>query len=299
MRAFLTGGSGFVGKNLISGLKKRGFQVTVLSRSGKGLEDKEVRVVIGDPTAPGDWQKEVIGHQIVINLAGSSIFQRWTEENKRLIRDSRILTTKNLVEALKYSQGPVTLFSTSAVGYYGFRGDEPLDESAPPGDDFLARLASDWESEAFVAQEFGHRVVITRFGIVLGRNGGALAMMVRPFRYFLGSGFGSGRQYFSWIHERDLVEAFLFLLKSDLTGPVNLTAPNPVTNQELMNAIAKALKRPIFLPNIPNFILRLFLGEFALVLLNGQRILPKRLLEAGYNFLYPTIQEALVDLLKK
>ncbi|MFN3534925.1 MAG: TIGR01777 family oxidoreductase, partial [Desulfatiglandales bacterium] len=263
----------------------------------KPLKYKEVRVIKGDPTKVGDWQDEVSGHDILINLAGSSIFQRWTEENKRVIRESRILTTRNLVDSLSKAKDSVTLFSTSAVGYYGFCGDEVLTESSPPGRDFLAQVSRDWEEEAKRAEEMGHRVVITRFGIVLGRQGGALAMMMRPFRYFLGAGLGSGRQYFSWIHERDLVAAFLFLTEKEISGPVNLTAPNPVTNMELMRTISKVLKRPIIMPNVPGFLLRLFLGEFAVVLLNGQRVIPKRLGDLGFGFSYPHIEGALLDLL--
>ena len=228
---------------------------------------------------------------MVINLAGASIFSRWTGEMKRLLRESRILTTQNLVETLEGSRVK-TFFSTSAIGYYGFHEDEELTESSPPGSDFLARLASDWEKEARKAEDHGVRVVLTRFGIVLGEEGGALGQMVPLFKRYLGGPLGSGRQWFSWIHRDDLTQAFLFLLeRPEIFGPVNFTAPNPVRNRDLAAALGKALNRPALLP-APGFMLRLVLGEFGSILLEGQKVIPQKLLQSGFHFRYPRIERS-------
>lgn len=179
------------------------------------------------------------------------------------------------------------------MGYYGFHEDEELIESSPAGDDFLAQLACDWEAEAFFAQAKGARVVVTRFGIVLGKQGGALAQMLPLFKYFLGGPLGSGRQWFSWVHMRDLVSAFIFLLQhQEISGAVNVCSPHPVRNKELGGAIGKVLHRPAFLP-APGFMIKLILGEFGSVLLKGQRVVPSRLLEAGFRFQYPEIEDAI------
>ncbi len=216
------------------------------------------------------------------------------------MRESRLLTTKNLVAALEGRKDRDTvLLSTSAVGYYGFREDEILDEGSPPGDDYLANLARDWETEALRAEKYGVRVLICRFGIVLGRDGGALGQMVPLFRKGLGSALGSGNQWFSWIHEKDLVNIFSFLLEQKaLSGPINLTAPEPVTNAAFTKALGRALGRPVVLPAVPGFALKMIKGEFGTLLLNGQRVIPKRLIEAGFRFQFPAIKDALNDLVK-
>lgn len=277
-----------------------GHQITALVRSASkasGLPSG-VATVIGDPTKPGSWQDTVSGHDVLINLAGASIFQRWDEKYKQLLRDSRILTTRNLVCAMpKGRDSHVTLLSTSAVGYYGFSGDEALGEDAAPGDDFLARLAVDWEAAAQEAANKGYRVVITRFGVVLGKDGGALRQMTLPFRLFIGGRTGTGRQWFSWIHAQDLCRAAEFVIQNkDIHGPVNFTAPHPVTNEDLSRIIGKILGRPHFM-RAPGFMIKLILGEFGSVLLNGQRVVPKLLTSRGFSFDYPTIGEALSNLL--
>jgi hypothetical protein len=299
MKVFMTGGTGFVGTYLAKRFIADGQSVTILTpdAGNQALNVKGLSYLEGNPTVKGDWQKAVAGYDIIINLAGASIFSRWTEEQKNILRSSRMLTTRNLVEALPEQSGHVTFFNTSAVGYYGFRGDEELTESAGAGTDFLARLAYDWESEALKAQTKGARVVITRFGIVLGKNGGALGQMIPLFKFFLGGPLGSGRQWFSWIHTHDLAEAFVFLLRhQDISGAVNLCSPQPVRNRELGNAIGRILHRPSFLP-APGFMIRLILGEFGSVLLEGQRAIPRRLLDAGFQFQYPQIDEALKNIL--
>ncbi len=299
MKIFMTGGTGFVGTYLTKRLISAGHEVTILTQplSGGELTMTGVSYLPGNPTVKGTWQEAVRDHDVIINLAGASIFSRWTPEHKKILLSSRIETTRNLVEALPDSATHITFFSTSAVGYYGFHEDEELGESSPAGDDFLAKLAFAWEQEALRAKEKGARVVITRFGIVLGRNGGALGQMIPLFKMFLGGPLGSGRQWFSWVHMHDLAEAFLFLLgRKEITGAVNLCAPNPVRNKDLAKAIGKILHRPSFLP-APGLMIELILGEFGSVLLRGQRVLPRRLLEAGFEFRYPNIEEALRNII--
>jgi len=230
----------------------------------------------------------------VINLAGASIFSKWTEEHKRAIRESRVNTTRNIVEGIPSPlQKPFTLLSTSAVGYYGFCGDEELVEDSPPGNDFLARIALEWEGEALKAREKGARVVITRFGIVMGEKGGALGQMIPLFKKYIGGPIGSGKQWFSWVHIKDLTEAFVFLLKHpEISGPVNVCSPNPVRNKDLARALGKALRKPSFMP-APGFMIKLVLGEFGSVILKGQRVIPKRLLDHGFVFQYADIEKAL------
>jgi hypothetical protein len=296
MNIFVTGGTGFVGRSLVSRLVGEGHTVTVLSRSERASDrlPHGTSIVLGDPTEPGVWQESVKGQDCIINLAGTSIFSRWTPEIKKLMRESRISTTRSVVDAIEpVRERDVLLFSTSAVGYYGFHGDEELTEESPPGDDFLAQVAVEWENEALRAEEKGARVVITRFGIVLGEGGGALGKMISIFRWFLGGPLGSGDQWFSWIHMGDLVGAFVFLMAHrEISGPVNLTSPNPVRNSELTRALGKAMHRPSFLP-APGFMLKLLLGEFGSVLLEGQRVIPRKLLDGGYVFVYPEIDGAL------
>jgi uncharacterized protein (TIGR01777 family) len=296
LKIFMTGGTGFVGKTLASVLIRAGKEVTILTRSGKG-EIPGVSWVNGDPTQRGEWQEKVKGHEAVINLAGASIFTRWTQEAKKALRESRMLTTRHVVEAMEGGKGNV-LISTSAIGYYGFHGDETLTEDSPPGGDFLALLARDWEAEAREAEKKGCRVVITRFGIVLGEKGGALGQMVPLFKKFVGGPLGSGNQWFSWVHIEDLVRAFLFLLEHpEISGPLNFTAPNPVRNKELAQSLGRILGRPAFLP-APGFMLRLILGEFGSILLEGQKVLPQELLQAGFQFQYPEVEGALRQVIR-
>ncbi len=294
MKAFIVGGTGFVGVNLANRLRARGAGVTVMGQSAqrpRGLEGG-VEVLAGDARFPGPWQERVRGHEIVINLAGASIFTRWTTAAKRLIWESRILTTRNVVEALP-AGGDVTLVSTSAVGYYGFRGEEELAEDAPPGQDFLARLCVAWEAEALRAGGRGARVVITRFGIVLGPGGGVLGKMAPAFRLGLGGPLGSGRQWFSWIHVEDLFDAMMRVVAAPgASGVYNFTAPGPVTNRELARELGRVLRRPARLP-VPAFAVRLALGEFGSVVLEGQRAVPRRLLAEGFRFGYPGLGRAL------
>ena len=236
-------------------------------------------------------------HDWIINLAGASIFTRWSEAHKQEIFTSRVSTTRNLVAALAAGDRRQLFCSTSAVGYYGPRGEEELTEDSPPDAGFLGELARNWEAEALKAQDLGVRVVVTRFGVILGRDGGALSQMAPLFKKFLGGPIGSGAQWFSWIHQADLARAFRFIQENPpISGPVNLTAPKPVRNRDLARALGQALHRPSFMPT-PEFMLRLALGEFADTLLTGQKVVPQRLLDAGFTFRFPNIDAALADLL--
>ena len=296
MKILITGGTGFVGTQLTSRFIQDGHEVTILSRSAKrsGEAPRGISYLQGDPTQKGPWQEAIKNHDAVINLAGASIFAKWTEEHKKAIRESRVSTTRNIVEGIPFHpQKQFTLLSTSAVGYYGFCGDEELTEESPPGNDFLARIALEWEGEALKATERGARVVITRFGIVMGEKGGALSQMIPLFKKYIGGPIGSGKQWFSWVHIKDLSEAFAFLVKhQEISGPVNVCAPNPVRNKDLAKALGKVLHRPSFMP-APGFMVKLVLGEFGSVILEGQRVIPRRLLDNGFTFQYPDIDKAL------
>ncbi len=299
MKVFITGGTGFVGAYLSRRLVQEGHQVTILTRSaGKATPDQPgIGYLVGDPTQDGPWMDEVAGHDWVINLAGASIFTRWSAGHKQEIYASRIKTTRNLVIALANGDRRQLFCSTSAVGVYGPRGEETLTEDSPLDHDFLGELAKDWEAEALTAQNLGVRTVVTRFGIVLGKEGGALEQMARTFRMFLGGNLGDGSQWFSWMHQEDQARAFLFVQDHpEIAGPVNFTAPNPVRNLELTKALGRALHRPTFM-TAPAFMLRLMLGEFGEILLSGQKVLPQRLLDRGFEFRFPVIDQALADLL--
>ena len=300
MKTLIVGGSGFVGSHLTPFLVSKGFDVSIMARRPEhgARFPPEVKTIAADATEPGVWQSQVPNFDLLINLAGVSVFHRWDDAYKKLLRDTRIITTRNLVEAIPANrERKITLINTSGAGYYGSTGDEELSESAPPGSDFLARLAQDWEAEAWKAQDKGVRVVATRFGIILGKGGGALTQMTLPFKFFAGGPLGHGRQWVPWMHVHDLCRAELFLIENDtIEGPVNFSAPVPVRNAELAKAFGKALNRPAFLP-APAFMMKLVLGEFGSVVLEGQRAIPQVLLDNGFRFEFPTIDGALKDLL--
>lgn len=301
MRIFVTGGTGFVGTYLTRFLARRGHEITILSRSGpRGTTGPGVGFARGDSISPGPWQEEVAKHDAVINLAGASIFTPWTAKARKVILDSRVLTTRHIVDGLSAgTQDGKVLISTSAVGYYGGRLDDVMvDETSPPGTDFLAEVGVKWEAEALRARDFGVRVVICRFGIVMGRGGGSLEKMVPAFKRYMGSALGSGKQWFPWIHEEDLAAIMAFVLENPgLSGPVNCVAPNPVRNREMTEILAKVLHRPLIMPSVPGFVLKAAMGEFGDVLLKGQRVIPRNLQEAGFQFKYPTFREAMDNLL--
>lgn len=299
MKVFMTGGTGFVGTYLSRDLVQAGHDITILTRRAQPPAPSRpgISFYTGDPTKEGPWMALVPEHDWIINLAGASIFNRWTEAKKKEIMESRERTTRNLVAALAAGDRRQLFCSTSAVGIYGARGEEELTEDSPTDAGFLGEVTKTWETEAMKAQDLGVRVVVTRFGIVLGRDGGALSQMVPLFKKFFGGPIGSGAQWFSWIHQADHARAFRFIQENpQLSGPVNFTAPNPVRNRELARALGRVLHRPSFMPT-PAFMLRLVLGEFADTLLTGQKVLPQRLLDGGFKFEFPTVDAALADLL--
>jgi len=297
----ISGGTGFIGSSLVRAFTGRGHYVTVLTRGGtrRLALPRNAGVIACHSTERGSWQREVAEHDVVINLAGASIFMRWTPKNKQAIVSSRVMTTGNLVEAVAMRKGKETHFiNVSGVGYYGYHGDEVLDENAAPGEDFLATVAKQWESAAMSATQSGARLVICRLGHVLGNGGGVLPKLRTLSRLHLGSHWGSGRQWVSWIHEEDMTRAFLYLLeRKEISGPVNVTASNPVRNSELMKTLTRLIRSKPVIPHVPGFMLRLLTGEFATAFLEGQRVLPQALLRSGFVYSYSFLDEALGELL--
>jgi uncharacterized protein (TIGR01777 family) len=298
MNIFITGGGGFLGASLAGRLKADN-SVTLADIAFRSKPDEnKIRYIKADLQKSGEWQGALADQDVVINLAGVPIFSRWTKSLKEAIYGSRIAITHNLVEALKNNKGKdVSLLSASAVGYYGFHEDEVINESFPGGTDFLAEVATNWEAEANRASESGIRVVNCRFGVILGRGGGAMKAMEPIYRFFLGSRLGNGRQWFSWIHLNDLVNALIHIIeKRDISGPVNCTAPNPVRNSELNRGMLRAFRRPPLVPFTPGFVIKVLMGEMGNVLLKGQRAVPEALLKSGYQFRFPDLEKALQDI---
>ena len=301
MRVFMTGASGFIGKRLVRELLRRGDHVVALTRSRKNLPtaaSERLTVVEGDPTRPGAWEQQVGGCDAIIALAGEPLLaQRWTAEFKRRLVDSRVEGMRCLgttLAALPTERRPRSLIAASAIGYYGSRGDEILDESSPPGSGFTAQLCSDWEAGARNAEVSGVRVAVLRIGIVVGEGGGILDKMVPAFRAFVGGPVGSGEQYLAWIHLEDLIGILLLALDNPaISGPLNLTGPTPVRMREFARTLGKVLHRPALVP-VPELALRLLLGEGAHVPLSSQRVLPRRALDLGYKFRYPDLTSALL-----
>jgi uncharacterized protein (TIGR01777 family) len=306
MRVFVTGGTGLIGTRLVRRLLARGDQPLVLTRrypQARQVFGPDCGLVEGDPTQPGDWRAAVADCDAVVNLAGENLFnRRWDPAFKTLLRDSRLKATEHVVQALarqpRRGDGrPKALVNASAIGYYGPHGDEELTEDSPPGSDFLAQLCIDWERAARAAEGSGVRVALVRVGVVLDKEGGALAKLLTPFKLGAGGPVGSGKQWMSWIHRDDMTGLFLLALDDpQAAGPLNGAAPNPVTNREFGKALGRALHRPAFLPT-PRFALRLALGEVADVLATGQRVLPKRPPGLGYAYQFATINAALANLL--
>jgi uncharacterized protein (TIGR01777 family) len=297
MNVVITGGTGFVGSHLCRHLLAAGHRVAALgTRAEFDRQHSLLEYVRADTARAGQWQQHIAEADLIFNLAGKSIFHRWSKRSKNAMTASRIETTRNLVAALPASSRAV-LVSTSAAGYYGNRRDELLTEDAAPGDDFLARLSREWEEQALRATDKGARVVTARFGIVLGTTGGALGAMLPAFRWFVGGPLGDGTQWFPWIHVDDLIAALDFLAReNDLQGPFNLCAPNPVRNADLARILGRVLKRPAKLA-MPAMALKMLMGELASVLLASQRVVPQKLLDCGFKFQYPKLEDALRNLL--
>ena len=303
MKVVIAGGTGFLGNALAWSWAEEGHDVRVLTRSlppGQAQHESGTgkpgitRIGWIPDGQPGDLAREFEDATAVVNLAGESVAgPRWSAARKLALRDSRILGTRSLVSALRQTaNSPPTLISASGVGYYGDRGNEPLTEDSAPGGDFLAHLCVEWEAEAQRAAAPGCRVVILRTGVVLEKSGGALPQMMRPFRLFAGGPLGSGRQYVPWVHRRDWIEMVRWIVDTPgVAGPVNVTAPHPVTNAVFTRALGRAMHRPAFLP-APTFAIRMAIGEMADAILASQRALPGVPLAHGYHFRYPEIDIA-------
>ena len=300
MKILVTGATGLIGRSLCRALTDDGHTVTAVSRSPvkpQGLAVAEIHQ--WDPQSSPLPQAALDGVDAVVNLAGEPLdARRWSDQQKRLIRDSRVVTTRNLVQGLRsVDRKAAVLVSGSAVGFYGDRDDEELDETSPAGHGFMSEVCEEWEREAARATELGVRVVQVRTGVVLSGEGGALQKMLAVFKLGLGGPLGSGKQWFPWIHITDIVGIFRHaVLTATLAGPVNGVAPEPVTNNEFTRELGRALHRPAFLP-VPEMALRVLMGEMSAVLFGSQRVVPKAALASGYEFHYPLLASALADLL--
>jgi uncharacterized protein (TIGR01777 family) len=308
-RVTVTGATGLVGASLVAALRERGAHVTVLTRDPARARARllhagtprdgeraggEVEAVGWEPLSEPAPAGALAGRDAVVHLAGEPVAQRWSASVKRAIRDSRTIGTGNLVAGLTRAEPrPRTLISSSATGYYGAHGEEPLDEDAPPGGNFLAGVCVEWEAAAAAAAQLGIRVVQVRTGVVLDRGGGALAKMLPAFRLGVGGPVAGGYQYVSWIHTQDVVGMMLAALEDERwSGPINATAPEPVPNRDFSKVLGTALGRPALLP-VPGLALRVLYGEMAEIVTRGARVLPAKPLVLGYEFAYPRLEPAL------
>ncbi len=300
MKVTVTGATGTLGRGVVAALEARGDEVTVLSRDAVSAREK-----LGPGVDALEWKapkaevppaEALAGRDGVLHLLGEPVAQRWSDDAKSEIRDSRVLATRNLVAALRdlgEGERPSVLVSQSATGFYGPRGDERVDEGADPAGDFLARVCVEWEAEARKAEEMGMRVALTRTGVVLSADGGALEKMLPPFKLGAGGPVAGGSQYVPWVHTDDIVAALLFCLDTEAAaGPINLTAPEPVTNKQLSKALGRVLNRPAVAP-VPGLAVKALYGEMASIVTTGVRAVPARLQELGYEFRQPDLARAL------
>ncbi len=293
MHILITGGTGFVGSSLTNFLLRKGYRITILTH--------KKNITIGGVKAISNINEIKSNEKIdgIINLAGAAISKNWSDNYKQELITSRVNTTKEVILLIKsLEKKPEILISASAIGYYGSQDDNIIDETSQPHNEFTSQLCHKWESEALKAEEIGVRVCITRLGVVLGPNGGALKQMLPTFKMGIGGQIGSGKQYFSWVHIDDVILAFSFLIENKKqSGIYNLTAPNPITNAHFTKALGKQLKRPTIF-SVPSFIIKTLFGEMGeTLLLKGQRVLPKQLQQAGFIFKYPKINEALESII--
>lgn len=300
MKVAITGATGFVGSRLVEKLSAEGHQVLVLTRNRAAAQKvfPNLEIVAYTPTQSGAWQEAIASCDGVVNLAGEPIAEkRWTPQQKQEILNSRKLGTQKIVEAIAQANPkPSVLVNASAIGYYGTSETATFDETSPPGQDFLAQVCQAWEAEAQKVTEAGVRLVILRLGIVLGQ-GGAIGKMIAPFKVFAGGPLGTGRQWFSWIYRGDLVNLIIqALTKPDMEGVFNATAPNPVRMSELAQTMGEIMQRPSWLP-VPGFALETLLGEGAMVVLEGQQVLPQRTQASGFNYQYSKVSQALKEIL--
>jgi len=300
MKAMIAGGTGLIGSALAESLLEDGCQVSIISRNPDRVDSRY---------KPVSWEEsslidELMTSTAVINLAGASLAgnnptqMRWTPKRKEAILSSRRTAGRKLVQAIKgMERVPEVFLQASAIGYYGNQGVEPVDENSSPGNDFLAKVCLDWEASTAELEEIGVRRLVVRIGLVLSSEGGLLPTLALPFRFFIGGRIGSGQQYLSWIHIQDLVEGIKYLIENpNCQGAYNLSAPNPATNQVFSTHLGNALQKPVWLP-VPSLLLKGFLGEAATLALEGRPVYPTRLLAAGYPFIYPDLDDSLIDLI--
>lgn len=308
MRIIISGGSGMVGSLLSSELSKAGHEVIILSRSpekNRGRYGEGIRVVGWDGKTSAGWGSLVEEADAIVNLAGENLAgdsllpSRWTSKRKHAILESRLQPGNAIVEAIQQAhKKPKLLIQSSAVGYYGPHSDEVITEEAGPQDDFLSQVCVQWEASTEDVEKSGVRRAVIRTGVILDGKQGSLPRMVLPFKFFVGGPIGSGKQWVSYINIFDVVKGICFLLEhEEASGVYNLTSPNPVTNKELEKAIGKVMNRPSWFP-VPAFVMKLLFGEMSTVLLDGQRVLPTRLTEAGFSFDYPDVVSSLQAVLK-
>jgi uncharacterized protein (TIGR01777 family) len=309
MKIIITGGTGLIGRKLVTELHQHGHQIVVLSRSPdkhRSSFPADIQLAGWDAKTAAGWGEQADGADAIINLAGENtagdyfLPARWNDKTKHKIRQSRLDAGQAVVEAVRAArQKPKVVVQASAVGYYGPRNEPALhDEHTPPGNDFLAQTSIVWEQSTAAVKEMGLCHIILRTGLVLTKKGGSLPRLLLPFKLFVGGYFGSGQQWWPWIHFQDEIRAICFLVeKEGANGPYNLTAPNPKTNREFGKTMGRVLKRPSLIP-VPAFAMRLLVGEVATVVLDGQRAIPKRLQEAGFDFQFNELEPALRDLLK-
>ena len=297
MNITITGASGLIGRRLLKNLGAAGHTLTAVSRHAGTNVPPGVSVVAWDPIRGPAPEDAVRNANVVIHLAGEPVAQRWNEGTKLRIRDSRVLGTRKLVQALaKLRNAPQTLVCASAVGYYGSRGDEELREDSAPADGYLAEVCVAWEKEVVAAEALGMRVVRVRTGVALDARGGALGRMLTPFRMGAGGKLGDGKQWFPWIHLADLAALFQFAVENEVSGPLNGAAPIPVTNADFTQTLARVIHRPAIFP-VPVFALKLLFGEMSEILMASQRVLPAAAEAAGFKFRFPELGGALEDLL--
>lgn len=296
MNILITGGTGFIGTELRNYFLKKGHYFTIITRSPKKYESEAAK-----NQQFIDWKSDLVAAMeeadVVINLVGENLAKLWTDDIKKRIYDSRIKTTKKLVRAIRRAESkPDLMISASGASYYGDRGDDILDESEPPGSGFLPKVCMDWENEAHKVEETGVRLVIFRNGVVLEKGGGALQYMLPVFKLGIGGSLGDGTQYFPWVHMLDVCRATQFAITHDeLSGPCNLTAPNPVTMNELANIMGDVLNRPSFF-RVPEFVIKTVMGEASDSVLDSLRTRPKKLQDAGFEFRFKYLREALGDI---
>lgn len=304
MKVAVTGATGFVGSRLVERLQADGHQVLVLARNldratrmFPAATFSAVEVMAYTPLQSGDWQQRLSGCEGVVNLAGEPISERWTATHKQSIVESRQVGTQKLVEAIAHSNPkPQVLVSASAIGFYGTSETAAFDETSAAGNDFLAEVCKVWEAEAQKVKDAGVRLVILRLGVVLGM-GGAIAKMLTPFKLFAGGPIGTGKQWFSWIHREDLVNLILqALTQPSMEGVFNATAPNPVRMAEFCNTLGQVMNRPSWLP-VPAFAIEALLGDGAIVVLEGQQVLPQRTQTTGFQYQYAALKTALEEVL--